>query len=385
MNTLGLIAGVAALAWAYAVAFMTGVALVRRAWHARPRHGEQPRGRWLVVRPCAGAERALDGSLRSIIRRADRLDLDLVIGVSEASDPALPIARRVCTELAATGLHATVEVVPPAGPNRKASTLAGVLERRLEEYAGVINIDSNVDMTGLDLGALVAPLGRPRVGATWMPPVESAGTTLGDRASRAVLAGSFHAFGLLSGLDPAGLVGKVFAVRRDAAGELGLGDLAQYLGEDVELSARLRAAGFTVEPVRARARALPAHGPVRATVARHARWITVVRAQRPALLLTYPLLFAPTPAIAVLAVVALLHSATLGVAALAAALAARLVVSAGARYASGLRWSPRIGLVDALLADGVLWAALARSLRSREVEWRGRRLRIDRTGRLHAT
>jgi ceramide glucosyltransferase len=381
VSQAGLIAGIVALVWAYAVAWMVVVALfVRRRLRRRP-VAKSAAGRWLLVRPCAGLEPGLRQCLASTASRADSLEMEVVFGVSEASDPARPVAESVAAELRAAGTDARVMVVPPRGPNRKASTLAGAAEQ-LAGHAGMINVDSNVDMSGLDLAALLRPLAG--AGATWMPPVETAGTTLGDRASRAILSGSFHAFALLAGIDPAGLVGKVFAVRRDAIDTARFDELPSYLGEDVELSARLRAAGISVEPAPVHARACPAGGRLADTIARHSRWISVVRAQRPALLLTYPLLFAPTPGILLLGAIALGHSWSLAAGVAAAAVASRLCVSAGARYASGLRWQPLIGLADSLLADLVLWVALVRGLTSRELLWRGRRLRIDSVGRLHA-
>jgi ceramide glucosyltransferase len=380
MSQAGLIAGILALVWAYSVAWMVVVALFVRHRRRRRALTESAAGRWLLVRPCAGLEPGLRQCLASTGSRADSLEMEVVFGVSEASDPAQPVAESVAAELRAAGIDARVMVMPPRGPNRKASTLAGAAEQ-LAGHAGLINVDSNIDMTGLDLAALIRPLAG--AGATWMPPVEVAGTTLGDRASRAVLGGSFHAFALLAGIDPAGLVGKVFAIRRDAVGAAGFDELPSYLGEDVELSARLRAAGISVEPVWVHARACPAGGSLADTIARHSRWISVVRAQRLALLLTYPLLFAPSPGILLLGAFALGYSFCLAAVVAAAAVASRLCVSAGARYASGLRWQPLIGLADGLLADLVLWAALARGLTSREVSWRGRRLRIDAVGRLH--
>jgi ceramide glucosyltransferase len=382
--SFGLIAGIVALVWSYSCAWLVCVALVRRYRRKHAKTTTAPAGRWLVVRPCAGAEPELEASLLSVQSRADNLPIEVIMGVSEESDPARPIAERAAAALRDAGLDARVEVVPPAGPNRKASTVAGLVERHVTDHAGFINIDSNIDMTRMDLEALVAPLGAERVGASWQPPVEQLGPTLGDRASRAVLGGSFHAFALLLALDPASLVGKVFAIRKDALEAFGLEGLPDYLGEDVELSTRLRLSDFDVQPVITNAAARPARGRFADTVARQARWVTVIRAQRPALLLTYPLLFAPTPLILVLAALSWLYSPLLAFAGVLAATAARLLVSAGARWASGLRWNPFVGLVDGALADLVLWAALIRGLASRELSWRGNRLRIDRFGKLHA-
>jgi ceramide glucosyltransferase len=111
-------------------------------------------------------------------------------------------------------------------------------------------------------------------------------------------------------------------------------------------------------------------------VARLARWLRVIRAQRPALLATYPLVLAPLPG-------QLLLAAALGAPALAAlALAGRLVVALLARRASGL---PLPGAaLDALVADPLLLAAWLAALGSRRFRWRGVPLRIGPGGRLEA-
>jgi ceramide glucosyltransferase len=102
------------------------------------------------------------------------------------------------------------------------------------------------------------------------------------------------------------------------------------------------------------------------------RWLTVIRAQRPALLPSYPLLF--------LATAPLVALGALGAspAAVAAALLPRLAVALVASAAAGRRLS----LLDAALGDLLLAGAFLRALRSREVVWRDVPLTIGRGGLL---
>jgi ceramide glucosyltransferase len=118
-----------------------------------------------------------------------------------------------------------------------------------------------------------------------------------------------------------------------------------------------------------------------AALARYARWIQVVRAQRPHLLPTYPLFFFPT--LPILACAIAVHGTIAWLAALVA-LSARALVAAAAARASGREPSVLGVARDVVVADVTLAIALVRALASREVEWRGRSLQILSGGRLAA-
>lgn len=364
------VAAAALLAWAAVVAAVS----LRAAWGRglpalSTATGERD---VLVVRPCAGREPRLAETLAST-RHLPR-DARVVFAVARADDPAHDVAQVACDALRADGRDVVVRVTGASGANQKAAQLARVIAA--ERCVVVVNLDSDVDCATVDLHALVAALGGDgALGAVWAPVVEDGGVTLGDRASDALLAGSLHAFPLLAALDPRGLVGKVVALRREALDRVGGFDaLTDYLGEDMELARRLRAAGY-----RTRAASFVAVSRVRgrtwgAAVARYARWITVIRAQRPALLASYPALFFATP----LLVGGGLAAGAPAVVALA--LAARLVVAASGRRASGGAMTR--ALADVVLADALLACAFVVALGTREVRWRGRVLAVDAGGTL---
>jgi ceramide glucosyltransferase len=117
-------------------------------------------------------------------------------------------------------------------------------------------------------------------------------------------------------------------------------------------------------------RAQPRGRSLGTVVARYARWLAVIRAQRPALLASYPLLFgATTPA-----VLLGLLSGTPQVA--LAAVLPRLGIAWAARRWAGLPAGVGRLVVDWLLGDLVTWAAFARAATSRRVVWRGRALTL---------
>jgi hypothetical protein len=336
----------------------------------------------LVLRPCAGRDADLEGNLRSLLDAGrEGLSVRCVLAVGSASDEAFVAAKQAAEWLRAHEIETELALTEAVGPNHKVDQLARALAGRRASV--VLVADSDVDLRGVDLAALVAPL-RAGDAACWASVAErGASGALGDRASVAILAGGLHGFALLSRLDPAGMVGKLFAVRADALENVGgFSSMTRFLGEDVELSRRLRAEGYAV-----RARELgvfsSASGRTLGSARdRYARWMLVVRTQRGALMASYPLLFFAAP-LQVLFAAALAPSRPLWALALAlVAVSARVLVAIGARRAARLSLTARAALVDPWLGDAVLLSAWLRALTLREVCWRGGVLRFDRAGLL---
>ncbi len=381
-----------ALVWA-AVLLWLAIGAVLRRYQLHARFRERTRGsaagrRVLLVRPCAGAEPGLRANLLSLQTLTSAAQLRVVFTVDGPDDGARPIADAVAEQLRDEGFDVRVEVHPPIGPNRKASMLAAVLHRHAEAHELIVNVDSNVDLGGFDLDALLSPVLDPdsRVGVAWAPWSEQRGFPgVGPRASEAVLGGSLTAFPLLCGIHPNGLVGKIWAARVDALAAAGeFAELARYLGEDLAMAERLRAAGWTiaVAPVLGRARGgQPSFVQV---VERFGRWMLVVRGQEPRLLPSYPLFFFATPMVGAIALLGLTGNFEVALTALVLAFVARLSVTLAARYWSGRGLRPLPALIDAALSDLVLMLAWIRAVSRREVEWRGHRLRVEPGGRLSA-
>lgn len=377
-----------ALVWALVLVWLAIGALLRR-WQLARRFAAQefPRAAdrtVLLVRPCAGLDVRLLENLVSVAEIRTRARLRVVMTVDDPDDLAKPIAEQAVAELRDRGIDASFELHPPTGPNRKASLLAGVmLGPRARGADFVINVDSNVDLGGFELDRLIGPLlADPELGATWAPWVEErTGTTVGARASEAVLGGTLTAFPLLCGIYPAGFVGKVWAMRGEAVSASGLRELVAYLGEDLEMSSRLRAAGWTTDVAPILARSRGGNPSFAGAVERFSRWMLVVRSQRLALMPTYLLFFFPTPIVLALAGVGALARPIVALVAASLAVLARTLITLGARY-----WSGRAGvlgaLVDAPLSDAALGLAWFKAMRSRHVNWRGHPLRVDRSGRL---
>jgi ceramide glucosyltransferase len=280
-------------------------------------------------------------------------------------------------------VEARVIATRAIGPNRKADQLARALSAEGTSESVVIIADSDVDLRNLSLDALLAPLANPNVAAAWAAPCEPAPHTLADRASSAVLDSSLHSFPLLASIDPHGMVGKLVAIRPHALRSIGGFDgLVNFLGEDMEMARRLRAAGFEVVRANVLAPSL-AHGRTwRQVVGRYARWMSVVRGQRTALLLAYPGLFFATLPIASLALAVARFDRVAGLVPMALAVSARLFAALVARSRTGHVDRGTSLVADVVLADGLLLVAFVTALVSRTFEWRGIGLRLGPRGQL---
>lgn len=419
--------GLALFVWGYAVASTSLYGAGRAAWQrarSAPPHLPRP-VRALVVRPCAGIEPGLDRALGSLSLARSGAEIACRIAVENASDPAAAAAARAAAALRDAGLDATVIFTGADAPNHKAAQIAAVVAREPRPFDALVIADSDVDLAGFDLDTLLAPLlagesaehtpvdqerapanvgrapaspGRTsanrrrstratRPGAVWAPPVEAGEIKAsGDRASRALLSGSLHAFTILGALDGGGLVGKLFAVRRDAIEAAGgFAAMERVLGEDMELARRLMAAGRTVSVAPSVARSLKTGRTWRSAVERYARWLTVIRAQRPHLLASYPLLFFAAPLLLAASLLLAPFAPALALATGVITVSSRLCAAISARALAGFGFSIREALVDAALSDALLAHAFIRAMATRTVTWRGRTLTVDRRGALLET
>jgi ceramide glucosyltransferase len=388
------LASQALLLWASMTAGPLLVASSRRARRMRAaelgrvsRRGLELEGREVhLVRPCAGSEPELVRSLSSLPEAAGaRLVVSFCI--EREDDAARPAIDAALATLLARGVEGRLVISRAAGPNRKVQQILAALrsEAARDVDAQIVLVaDSDVDLEGYPLSELVLPLLRDRaVGAVWAAPHEAGSpSSAGDLASGALLGASLHSFALLAELDPAGLVGKCFAARRSTLERtVRLDELDRYLGEDMELSRRLVERGATIELAATGVRSLAAGRQLGATVERFGRWLAVIRAQRPALLVSYPLMFFPLTSIALFALALATPIAGLAV---SVALVVRLATAWAARRATS--GSTRLGDLarDVAFAEVTLAAAWLRALSSRRFAWRERWMRLGPDGRLLA-
>lgn len=377
----------ALLAWSAVVAVVSFVATSRSLRRPAPTDAPRPppplTAPLLVVRPCAGSEPSLGPNLATLGALRDPF-VRVRFAVATRDDAAVPAITAACGTLTAAGIDARMVVTEASAPNQKSDHLARVIAAEPDAPI-VVNVDSDVDLSCFDWDALLTPLSDPGLAAVWAPPVEAPGETFADRTSEALLGGSLHAFPMLAGIDRDGMVGKVVALRRTALESVGgFAALREHLGEDAELARRLAASGAALKSSRGVAHSRASGRDLRAAVVRYGRWLTVIRAQRPALLVSYPALFFATPLL-VLASTAAVTAGVGGAWSLIAegvAVSARLLVAWAAARASGRSGGAFARVTDALLADALLALAWASAVTTRSVRWRGRTLRVDAGGTL---
>ncbi len=375
--------------WTGAWVSTSALAMLRAARTSK--RGERPSARpWRVhlIRPCAGVDPALRSNLESL-RRAhwpEGVELEVTFSTGRAEDAAAPICDAVAEQLRAEGwrVHSLHGPLPRDLFNQKVGQLARADASRESEI--VINVDSDVDLSGFDFERLLAPFATSNTGAVWAAPIEVAPQSPADFASAALLGASLHSFALLAGLDPAGFVGKCFAIRREALDDAGgFASFGDWLGEDMELGRRLVASGWVPRFAGLSVKSMAGGRDMAQVRDRYRRWFSVIRWQRPALLVGYPMLFfAALPLMLAWMVLGVVGTPWLG---LGAAFVAswRIVIARRAARASRIA-KPTLGpggwLLPALRADLLIARAFFACLRGDRVAWRGRELQLRRGGRL---
>jgi hypothetical protein len=254
--------------------------------------------------------------------------------------------------------------------NRKVGHVLYALDtlRRGEQQILVVDADVAVDR------ALVEALSSAlSAGATLSTaaPVPEGGTGLGAAALRGLLRSSQHSFVALDRMSAGSraICGKALGL--SGAALEALRGLAGHIGEDLELARFLHVRGLPVTRVTATARMPLGRVEFPGVLRRIRRWMQVLRAHRPGLWPTVPLLLAPTPLL-------LVAAAALG-APLVVAVASGLVAS---RILLARRLAPENGVLDWLLGEALLLAAFVRSVPRRAVRWRGRVFHLAPGGRM---
>ncbi|MBZ4415459.1 glycosyltransferase [Myxococcus sp. RHSTA-1-4] len=281
----------------------------------------------------------------------------------------------------------------PLTPNRKVGHLLYALEVLQTQGRVVLAVDADVAVTGALVEGLAAPVAS---GAAALSTAAPTPVDPGDGASRAMtglLRYTHHSFRALDVMSAGAkaVCGKALGLSPSAMESLK--ELADHIGEDLELSKRLHARGLDVA-----LSAAPAVVPVGAVgswstpLARFTRWMQVLSSHRPALYPTVPLLFTATPPLVLLAAVmgspVLVGAVSLlvGVRTLLslrlATLSTAVSPGAEARPTAVDRGLPH-ALTDWLLGEALLLAAFLCSLwQQGTVTWRGHTYALRPGGRM---
>jgi ceramide glucosyltransferase len=368
-------------AWGYLIASAVAVhRFARRGAPSPPLRGEGAgeEGEGLsVLKPLHGDEPGLYDNLRSFALQ-DYSQLQIVLGVNDPQDSALPAARDLVRDL--PGGDIAIVVDPRArGSNQKVANLENMLEAARHDVLVLADSDMRVDRRYLS--AVAAPLHNRQTGVVTCL---YKGVSTGGKWSEL---GAMHInFGFLPSAlvaDSLGLGGGCFgatiALRRETLERIGgFARLRDELADDHRIGSEVRALGLSVVlssyivEARVCERSL-------AELWRHElRWARTVRAMAPAgfagSVLSHPV------AIAVLAAAATGFGLTASI---------FLVISCVLRWATARTIAAALSLPSAdprllLVRDALSFAVFIASFFGRTVFWRDQVFHVEASGRMTA-
>ncbi len=199
-----------------------------------------------ILKPLRGADPEAYENFRSHCLQ-EYPEYEILFGVRDASDPAVPFVERLIRECADRQIRL---VVCPAmlGNNQKVGSLIQMLPQAHYDY--LLVDDSDIRVAPDYLARVMACFADPKVGMATCLYRGVAGRTLGSRLealgiNTEFMAGVLAARQLERGIHFA--LGSTLAISRACLGKIGgLDPLADYLADDFELGYRTSAAGLEV-------------------------------------------------------------------------------------------------------------------------------------------
>jgi ceramide glucosyltransferase len=362
-----------------AVVLVGLAALTLMAWTQRAHLAAEPPPepalwpRVSVLKPMRGVDPGLEENLESFFA-LDYPEYEVVLGVDDAGDPALAVARRVVRRHPEVPATIVVDAAR-AGANPKVNNLANIVRHARHDV--ILISDSNVRVRAGYLRDLVANLERPDVGLVSSPICGRHAAGLGG-ALEALQLNGFVMGGVAAMHRVFGgvcVVGKSMLLRRATLERIGgFRRLSQFLAEDQVCGQEVAALGMRLALSSLPVDNMLGRVSVRDFAARHLRWARIRRRIAPlgyaGELLLNPVLLAAAGAAAL--------PGPLTLALLLGTLLAKSAIDAAAEHTAGVRRPfalyPALVLGKDLLV-GALWVV---PFFSRTVTWRGRRFRIGR-------
>lgn len=325
-----------------------------------------------ILKPVHGREPRFYEALRSHAEQ-DYPEFELLFAVHDAADPALEDIRRLEREYPHLSIRTLVS--QRQAPNAKVALLAD-LAAAARHPVLVIN-DSDIRVPPGYLRTLAACLAQPRTGVV----------TCFYRAASASIAARWEAIGIATEFIPGVMMARLLGLAQFALGATmalraevlekigGFESLQHYLADDYQLGRHVALAGhgvsFAPMVVETDLGAETWSG-----VWRHQlRWSRTIRVSSPRGYMGYAL----THATAWSLLAAAAGAWEVGAAVLALRIAAGVAAGAGVLGDRAVLWQwPLIPLRD--ICGFAVWLA---GLTGDTVEWRGRRLRVSRDGKIH--
>jgi len=227
--------------WAYVIAAVLAV----RRFVRRPAPAAADQPPTSVLKPLHGDEPGLYENLRSFAEQ-DYPTAQIILGVSDPADTALPVARGLACDLVDRDIALVVDG-RVNGSNRKVANLENMLDRARHQIVALADSDMRVDRHYL--AVVTAPLQDPKTGVVTCL---YRGVPTGGRWSDF---GAMHInFGFLPSAMVAeslglggGCFGATIALRRETLERIGgFRRLRDELADDHRIGAEIRALGLSV-------------------------------------------------------------------------------------------------------------------------------------------
>jgi ceramide glucosyltransferase len=199
-----------------------------------------------VLKPLKGSDPEMYESFRSHCLQ-DYPEYEILFGVSDPSDPTVPLVERLVAEFPAKSIRLVV-CGDRLGANTKVSNLARLARECRFEH--ILVNDSDIRVEPDYLRRVVTPLQHPGIGLVTCLYRGIAGPTLGSRLEALGISTDFCA-GVLVARQMEGIkfgLGSTLAFRRRELNAIGgFEALVDYLADDYQLGKRIGAMGLNVE------------------------------------------------------------------------------------------------------------------------------------------
>jgi len=331
-----------------------------------------------VAKPLCGLEAEMEENLRSWMAQ-DYPRFQVVFGVRDADDPAIPFVRKVMADFPAVDATLVVHNGKEPGTNRKAANLVRIC--RVAKHPIVVVSDGDTRATPDLLTAIASRYADPAVGAvsclTVGRPLPGLPSTLGAMFLNEEFLPSVLVSQALQPLDFC--LGPTMSARRASLEAIGgFEGLTNHLADDYLLGNRIAALGQKVE-LAPRTVTNVLHEPsLRALFLHELRWARTIRTVRP---LSYAGTVVTFSVVWALGALLAFRFSPAGWLALAVALALRAGIHRAVRRTFGLGRRPAAGWMP--LREILSFFVYCASHGGRSVFWKKNQFRLSGDGRLH--
>jgi ceramide glucosyltransferase len=332
-----------------------------------------------ILKPLCGAEPGLETNLASFCAQVYPAPIQIVFGISEASDPAAAVVPQLITKFPDVDIECVVGT-HVHGANRKISNLINMAPR--VRHGLIVLADSDIKVDHTYLGQVVAALDEPGVGLVTCLYRGSSDAGLWSRL--AAMAINHHFLpNVLVGLG-LGLArpcfGATIALKAETLDRIGgFGPFANQLADDYAIGKAVRDLGLRVAVPPILVNHTCCEQTWSALVRREARWARTVRLIDPAghagSIITHPLQFA-------LAGTALGGLSATGLGIIALALVCRVLAPVQIGRTCG---SDGVSLWLTPLRDLLSFAIFLASFLPGRIAWRDQRYTVRSNGTLTPT